>query len=766
MASRDEIFIKKKSGTLEDYDSDKIIAAIRKSAERTDEPLTDQEEGEIVALIENRLCMLSDNVVPVEKMHNMVILALENVRKDVATSYREYHDWRKRELRQLEEDDRECQSIQWGLEKSNANADSALCSTKRAKKEECREKSNYKRHFLKVSELQAHEEGEIYIHDMGFRNDTMNCCLFDVEEVLTGGFEMGNMWYNEPNSLDVAFDVIGDITLSAASQQYGGFTLPQIDEVLARYAEKSFKRYYNEALSLLEGDILPSYSEDSIKKAKEFATKKLLKEMEQGFQGWEYKFNTVGSSRGDYPFITISIAHGTQKWAPELAKAALKVRMNGQGKQGYKKPVLFPKIVFLYDENLHGQGKELEDVFEAGIACSAKTMYPDWLSLSGEGYIAGIYKKYGKIISPMGCRAFLSPWYEKGGMKPADDMDKPIYKGRFNIGAISLNLPMILAKARREDRDFYEVLDFYLEMIRNIHLRTYAYLGRMKASLNPLAFCEGGFYKGHLGLDDYIEPCLESATASFGITAFNELQRLYNGKSLYEEGKAFIERTGLISSADVKESFTDEAFIEKGYRFVFDQYGFQISSESGFFALDVLHYINDQVEQFKKEDGRLYAIYGTPAESLCGRQVIQFRKEFGIIKDVSDKEYVSNSFHCHVTEKINPIEKQDIEGLFWEMCNGGKIQYVRYTLGYNTNAIKTLVLRAMKKGFYEGVNLSLAYCDDCGHEELEMDVCPKCGSRNLTKIDRMNGYLAFSRIHGDTRLNFAKMAEITERISM
>lgn len=115
---------------------------------------------------------------------------------------------------------------------------------------------------------------------------------------------------------------------------------------------------------------------------------------------------------------------------------------------------------------------------------------------------------------------------------------------------------------------------------------------------------------------------------------------------------------------------------------------------------------------------------------------------------------------------MSPIEKQDKEKRFWDLTNGGKIQYVRYPLNYNREAVKTLVLRAMKMGFYEGVNLSLAYCDDCGHEELEMDVCPKCGSSNLTKIDRMNGYLSYSRVKGDTRLNSAKMAEIAERKSM
>ena len=181
--------------------------------------------------------------------------------------------------------------------------------------------------------------------------------------------------------------------------------------------------------------------------------------------------------------------------------------------------------------------------------------------------------------------------------------------------------------------------------------------------------------------------------------------------------------------------------------------------------METLEYINKRVEEFKNEDGHLYAIYGTPAENLCGVQVQQFRKKYGIIENVSDREYVSNSFHCHVTEEITPIEKQDLEGRFWNLSNGGKIQYVKYPISYNVDAIKSLVRRAMAK-YYEGVNLSLSYCDDCGHEELDMDVCPECGSTNLTKIERMNGYLSYSRVKGDTRLNDAKMAEIAERKSM
>ena len=188
---------------------------------------------------------------------------------------------------------------------------------------------------------------------------------------------------------------------------------------------------------------------------------------------------------------------------------------------------------------------------------------------------------------------------------------------------------------------------------------------------------------------------LKACSASYGITALNELNRLYNGKSIAEDGE---------------------------------------------FPLEVMQYINNKLAEFKKEDGILYAVYGTPAESLCGTQVTQFRKIYGIVENVSDKEYVSNSFHCHVSEDITGEEKQDLEYRFWDLFGGGRIGYVRYPIDYNLDAFRTYIRRAMEKGIYEGVNLSLGYCDDCGYSfTTGADTCPKCGSHNLTKIDRMNG---------------------------
>ena len=722
------IRIIKKDGTLEDFDEQKIVNACDKAARRAMFEFSENDYSIILNDVWQKIEELydDDSNIEIYDMHNIVESVLEEDFPVVAKMYKEYRNYKKDFVHMMDKVYERSQAIRYIGDKNNANTDSALVATKRSLIYNELSSQLYKKFFLTHDEKQAMKDGYIYIHDRSARLDTFNCCLFDIGSVMKNGFEMGNIWYNEPNYLDTAFDVMGDIILSTAAQQYGGFTVPEVDKILEPYAEKSYDKYFNEYLEICEyvNGIIPEVMDYRCEKACEYATEKVERDFEQGWQGIEYKLNSVGSSRGDYPFVTMTVGLSTSKFGKMAAITLLNVHKEGQGKKGFKRPVLFPKIVFLYDKDLHGDGSEKypsADVFNAGIECSAKTMYPDWLSLTGDGYVAEMYKKYKRVVSPMGCRAFLSPWYEKGGMHPVDENDKPVFEGRFNLGVVSLHLPMILAKARRESKDFYEVLNYYLEMIRNLHKRTYEYIGELRASVNPIAFCEGGLLGGHLKPDDKIKSLLPPMTLSYGITALNELQRLYNGKSIREDGE---------------------------------------------FALEVMKYINNYTNKIKEEDHLLYAIYGTPAESLCGLQIKQFRKIYGIVENVSDKEYVSNSFHCHVSEDMNPIEKQDKEGRFWNYFNGGKIQYCRYNLGYNKEAIKTLVLRAMDKGFYEGVNLAMCYCEDCGYQQVEMDVCPKCGSKMITKIDRMNGYLGFTRVHGETRYNEAKNAEIKDRVSM
>lgn len=730
-----KVRVVKKSGNTENFNPDKIKAAIGKSACRAGVELSDDNSDQVVNIVVDEIDDRGITQVTVEKPHTIVEGALEVVSPKSAQSYRDYRNFKMEFGHIMENVYNDVEKVMYRGDKENANKDSSLVSTKKSLSSSSLYKEIYRNTFLTDLERRRVKEGDYYIHDMSDRLLGINCCLFRIGQVLAGGLEMANVWYNEPKTLDTAFDVISDLVLSAASQQYGGFTIPQVDKILSYYAEKTYRKSRQKYLSA-------GLSEQQ---ADGMAEADVAEEYKQGFQGWEYKFNTVSSSRGDYPFITLTSGLDTSRWGRMGNKIMFKVHQEGQGKKGHKKPVLFPKYVFLYDKELHGPGAPLYDVYEAGLACSQKTMYPDWLSLTGEGYVPSMYKEYRAVVSPMGCRAFLSPYFERGGQDgPADAFDKPVFEGRFNSGAISLNLPLLYLKAQVKGVDFYEVLDSRLEEIRCIHQRTREYIGNLYASTNPLAFTQGGLYGGDLRPDQRLKESpklMGSTTYSFGITALDELQKAHNGRSLVEDGQ---------------------------------------------FALEVMRHINEKKEQFSREDKMLYAIYGTPAENLCGLQVKQLRKYVGehvpelttagyevtrkgedfVIPGVCDREYVSNSFHCNVREDISPVQKQDLEDRFWNYCNGGKIQYVKYPVGYNKAATDTLIRRAMGKGFYEGCNMALSYCDDCGHEELEMDTCPHCGSRNLTKIDRMNGYLAYSRVKGDSRLNDAKMHEIEDRVSM
>ena len=572
--------IVKKDGSHELFNEEKIIKAVKKSAERV-----------MVQLTENQLALICKNVkdlcttyrienetdyVPVSEVHKMVEKSLSKVDQDVAESYRSYRNYKTDFVQMLDGVYKKTRSIMYLGDKENANVDSTLIATKRSLIAGELSKELYQKFFLTQEEVEIVKDGYIYIHDMKDRIlGSINCCLFDAKTVLKNGFEMGNIWYNEPKTLDTACDVLGDVILSASAMQYGGFSIPMVDELLGYYAEKSYNKYIKEIYNdLLTYGIDVLDIDESLVKNR--AMTKVRREVEQGIQGLEIKLNTIASSRGDFAFVTFSFGLGTSVFEQLVTETLLKVRMKGQGAKGKEIPVLFPKLTMFYDENLHGDGKPLEYLFDLAIKCSSEANYPDYISLSGDDYVSKMYQQYGLAITPMGCRAWLSPFYERGGMSPADEQDKPIFTSRFNLGAISLNLPMIYQKAKVENKDFYDVLDYYLQVIRNLHLRTYDYIGEMTASTNPLGFCHGGLYKGYLKPTDKIAPLLESATASFGVTALNELCQLHYQKSIYDDPT---------------------------------------------FALEVMEHINKRVAEFKKEDGRLFAIYGTP-KSVGGLTVM------------------------------------------------------------------------------------------------------------------------------------------------
>jgi ribonucleoside-triphosphate reductase len=364
----------KKDGRREAFDQEKIRAAISKSAERVMIPIADDDLAFVVEHVKRTLGDVES--VTVNQMHSSVEMALDDLNPSVAKSYRDYRNYKQEFWPIMDKVYKESQSIRYIGDRSNANTDSALVSTQRSLIYQVLNGELYKKFFLNAEELEAMQDGYIYIHDRSSRLDCPNCSLCDMTAVLTGGFEMGNVWYNEPKTLDVAFDVISDVTMTMAALQYGGFTIPRVDTILAPYAEKSYQKFYQEYLDTAFNLGVDPSSDKAKAAAVEFATKKVRRDFEQGFQAWEYRFNTVGSSRGDYPFIAVSFGIDQSRWGRMATEVCLEVRKNGQGKPGFKKPVLFPKLTFLYDENLHGPGMPMEYLFDCAIECSKKCMYP------------------------------------------------------------------------------------------------------------------------------------------------------------------------------------------------------------------------------------------------------------------------------------------------------------------------------------------------------------------------------------------------------
>ncbi|MGR5365845.1 anaerobic ribonucleoside-triphosphate reductase [Photobacterium damselae] len=707
------ISVIKKDNTECSWASNKITTAIKKSADRISLKLSDEDISKLIELVEKEALVLANNgKIKVSDIHEVVISKLMEINPLISESYSQYRQLKKRQARSFEKVLHESDRVLQNGDRENANFDSTLTSTKSSLIRGVFTSELYRSHILGKEYLKEIEDGFIYIHDLrDLIFNSINCCLFDMGNVLKGGFEMSNQHYTEPKDVLVALQVIGDVMLTTTAQQFGGFTIPDIDKILLMYVQKARIRLRESmsAYKSMSDEDLDAFVEESIKT-----------QLRQGFQSIEMKMNTIPSGRGDFAFTTLTFGNvdsGTEQERRDqklICDAILDVRMNGTGEN--HQPVTFPKLVFLFNRASYDSSEEYKDLFHHGIKCTSMCMYPDFLSVDAEGsYVGDMYSESGEVDSPMGCRAYLSKYTNP-------QTGKLVFTGRANIGAVSLNLPMIYYKSKGEK--FYEDLDHYLEMIRKFHIMRYDAIANNYCSSNPMAFTQGGLLGGNKQPNEKIgHDIVKTFTASFGVTAFNELNILHEGKPLHES--------------------------------------------DGKFVNEVLDHINKRINEFKEADGYLYALYGTPAESLCGKQLQQFRKYFGDVAGVTDREYFTNSFHAHVTAQITPFEKQDIEYQYFHKCLGGHIQYVRLTTNSNLDAIAAVVLRGMKMGFYQGINFDLVFCESCGFRpDHDVEHCPKCGSSKIMIISRVCGYIGFLKSGGVTRFNDAKVAEVLDRVSM
>ena len=689
------IKVMKKDGTLEKFTHSKIERAVNKTALRCNVDLIEPELKSIAVAVERELMPVTEGgvrFVPVAHIHETVIEILNKFRPELSKEYESFRNYKKNVKEHFEQMILDTEQLLHNGDKENANRDSYLIDAQKSMSGEIFSVRNMLDYELPKSASKAHKDGDIYIHDLRDRLfNSINCCLFDMGNVLRGGFTYNGVTYKEPNSFRTACSMLEDVMNSARLNQYGGFTIPEIDSVLAPYARKTYISYYEKFLAM------------EVDAPERIAEEMTYADIVQGLESIEHSLHMVNNT-----FITFTFGLDTTKFGKLITKALLQVRRAGLGTTGV--PAVFPKLVFLYTDKLHGEGNENEDLFKDAIHTSAKCMYPDYLSLD-EGYLGEVYHRTGKAISPMGCRAFLSEYVNPEG--------ESVFLGRANCGAITLNLPRFALKANGDMNKFLELVNENFEEAIKVHLFTYNRMKKVKAKTNPLFFQHGGCHI-RLGAEDTLEKVLDTFTWSIGYIGLEEATQAMYGKSLHEYPT---------------------------------------------FAEETLKHIKGLIEQAKKDTGLMLALYSTPAESLCYKFLEQDKAIFGEVEGVTDKAYYTNSYHCNVTAKLDVDTKMNIERKMFDIATGGRIVYNEYPHTTNMKAIIDCVRYAMSLGLYYGVNIQADTCLSCGHQAEIEGNCPKCGSYQILRINRICGYLSYTTTEqGENMVNKGKTEEIKTRV--
>ena len=702
--------LKKDGIRLEEFNRYKIYRAVELAMGRTDISLSRLETS---AIAEDVYREIQDReVVTVNELHDVVIRNISRVSEIVAQSYKEYRGYKERFNKTFEGILGDTKSLLDNGDKENANKNSDLVSTKKELVSGIVSKHIALDYELPKDVAEAHKLGYIHSHDATDEIfGSINCCLFDMANVLKGGFTLNGIQNTQPNHLETALDLISDIILTASSQQYGGFTVPEIDTILAPYVKLGYEEY----LEKFEHMSCAFKSREDYEKWVEDFVYDILENA--CLNKYDHRLNTINNSNGQTSFTTFTFGLNTTKEGRMVSKALLNARLRGLGVN--KVSAIFPKLVFLHRQDINGaEDSPNYDIKLLAVKCSMKNMYPDWLSLDF-GYLGDMYDKYERAVSPMGCRAFLSPYYERGGVEPLDENDKPIFIGRANCGAVSLNLPRYALESNHDIDTFKEIVDKYIGIAIKKHLYKFNKLKNVKASSNPLFFCEGGCHI-KLNYDEPIEKAIKTFTWSIGYIGLEEVCQYFTGKGV---------------------------------------------SHNVELCTDILNHIQKRIDEAKKETGLLLALYSTPAESLCYTFLKKDRAKFGIVKGVTDKEYYTNSYHVCVKEKISAIDKQQVESNMFHIAKGGRIVYNEFPHTKNQLAILQCINNAMKLGLYYGINLQLDTCLKCGAKgEFHGGKCDECGSNNIVSINRTCGYLGYTCLNGDTRMNEGKMDEIKHRV--
>ncbi len=702
----------KRDGKGVDFDREKIRIAIGKANVCVEEEdrVTDRQIENIIKYIEK----LNKKRILVEDIQDIIEEKLMGLGKyKLAKEYITYR-YTRALVRKSNTTDASILSLiknsNKELAEENSNKSTALASTQRDYIAGEVSRDLTRRILLPEKISKAHDEGVLHFHDADyFIQPIFNCCLINIEDMLDNGTVMNGKMIESPKSFQVACTVTTQIIAAVASNQYGGQSVDLSH--LGKYVRLTKEKFYNQ----IEENIKKKLTKDEVE---ELVMDRLKNEIKAGVQTIQYQINTLMTTNGQSPFVTLFMhLKEDDEYITENAmvfEEILNQRLQGiKNEKGVYVTPAFPKLVYVLDENNCLKGGKYDYLTKLAVKCSAKRMYPDYISAKK---MREIYE--GNVFSPMGCRSFLSPWKDENG--------KYKFEGRFNQGVVSINLPQAAIVSEGDEDAFWKILDERLELCKEALLCRHEALLGTTSDISPIHWQYGAIARLKKGekIDKYLNSCY--STLSLGYIGVYETTKLIKGVPHTEpEGEKF--------------------------------------------ALKLMHHLRDKVDAWKKETGLGFALYGTPAESLCYRFARIDKERFGTIKDVTDKGYYTNSYHVDVRQKIDAFSKFKFESQFQPISSGGCISYVEVpNMEHNLEAMEEVVKFIYDNIQYAEFNTKSDYCHECGfsgeiivNDDLEWE-CPNCHNKDKNKMNvtrRTCGYL------GENFWNVGKTKEIKARVT-
>ena len=701
----------KRDGKTVEFDRNKIIKAIRKANEAVEEEhrISDEQIEQIVRSIENK----KRNRYLVEDIQDMVEHALMMLGKYTLTKKYIIYRYERALVRRANTTDESILTLIKNSNKDvmeeNSNKNAVMASTQRDLIAGEVSKDLTRRILLPEDISKAHDEGAIHFHDADyFLQPIFNCCLINIKDMLDNGTVMNGKLIESPKSFQVACTIMTQIIAAVASSQYGGQSVDIAH--LGKYLRRSREKFYNQ----LKRELGDSVDEESINKIADMRTRD---ELRSGVQTIQYQINTLMTTNGQSPFVTIFMRIDEKDEFVEenamIIEEILRQRYEGiKNEKGVYITPAFPKLIYVLDECNCLKGGKYDYVTKMAVKCSAKRLYPDYISAKKmrENY-------EGNVFSPMGCRSFLSPYKDENGEYK--------FEGRFNQGVVSLNLPQIGILSGGDEDKFWEILSERLALCKRALMCRHESLEGTLSDTSPVHWQYGAIAR--LGKGEKIDKYLHDgySTISLGYIGLYEVTKLMKGVS-----------------------HTEEQGLE--------------------FAMRVMKRLRSTCEQWKKETGLGFGLYGTPAESLCYRFARIDKERFGTIENVTDKGYYTNSYHVDVREDIDAFSKFTFESQFQTISSGGAISYVEIpNMRHNLEALEDIVSFIYENIQYAEFNTKSDYCHVCGFDgEIIVNdnnewECPACHNKDQKRMNvtrRTCGYL------GENFWNVGKTKEIKSRV--